>query len=538
LHEQIDRLIETPLAGPPAPPAADAEFIRRVYLDFAGMIPTAEQARDFLDDPSPYKRSRVLDHLLDQPEFIRRLQMFLDLWLMERRPATHVPEQEWTEFLRQSLAQSKPFPRIVREILAADGLDPATRPAARFYLDRAGEPLQITRDVGRLFLGKDMQCAQCHDHVLIDDYKQAHYHGLLAFFNRSFLATEPNGKATFGEKAEGEVTYRSVFKKKSEHQTGPRILDQEELADPPVAKGSEYVRAPGNNTHAIPAFSRRARLAEYLTSGQIPEFDRNLANRLWALLFGRGLVHPLDMHHGDNPPSHPELLELLTREIRDRKYDLREFLRELALTRAYARSSEPPPDASEDSLAPERYAVASLRPLSPEQLAWSTMQATGIVAAYRANAQADLLGRDPRLQAIVQLDQARERLGRELIEKRVHDQLTPSVQTFVRIFGKPAGQPQEGGDATVQQALFLANGGTLSGWLENKPHLLIGQLLALNDPDASADRLYLSILTRRPTADERAEFRQVLETHKDQKARALQDLAWALLTSSEFRFNH
>ena len=151
------------------------------------MIPTSAEARAFLDDPSAYKRQKLIDRLLAGPEYARRMQEVFDAMLMERRDDTYVPAPEWQGFLRRAFADNLPYDQLVTEILSADGTDPTTRGAAKFYLDRLADPNLLTRDVGRMFLGRDFQCAQCHDHPLIDDYKQAHYYGIFAFLNRTTL---------------------------------------------------------------------------------------------------------------------------------------------------------------------------------------------------------------------------------------------------------------------------------------------------------------------------------------------------------------
>src|SRR5207244_4333680 len=179
-----------------------------------GNIPTAEQARAFLKDTAPDRRARLIDKLLDSPEYARHLAQVFDVLLMERRPTQIVPAAQWQEFLRSSFAQNKPYDQLVREILAADGSDLKTRPAARFLLDRQAEPHLVTKDVSRLFLGMNLHCAQCHDHPLVDAYKQDHYYGVQAFVSRSYVYTDKATKvAVYAEKAEGDVTFQSVFTK-------------------------------------------------------------------------------------------------------------------------------------------------------------------------------------------------------------------------------------------------------------------------------------------------------------------------------------
>jgi hypothetical protein len=304
------------------------------------------------------------------------LQNVFDVMLMERRNARNVPQAQWQEFLRQSFADNKPWDQLVREILSADGADAKLRPAAKFYLDRDGEPNLLTRDISRLFLGMNLQCAQCHDHPLVEDYKQDHYYGILAFLNRSFLFTDPKRQVVLAEKAEGEISYQSVFDPaKVTKTTGPRLPGRPLVKEPKFDKGKEYLVAAAKGVRPIPNFSRRAQLAVQMTDQDNVLFKRNSVNRLWALMMGRGLVHPVDIDHRSNPPSHPALLTLLADEFAAMKFNLRAFLRELALSQTYQRSSELPAGVQE--VPPETFAVANLKPLSPEQLAWSLMQATG-----------------------------------------------------------------------------------------------------------------------------------------------------------------
>ncbi len=539
LHERLDRAIESAAGGQVAAPAADAEFLRRACLDLTGMIPTADEARAFLDDPSPYKRARLIDRLLDSPEYARRLAAAFDVMLMERRPEKHVPVRDWREYLRESFASNKRYDVLVREILAADGTEPepARRAPARFALDREGEPGLMVRDVGRLFLGRDLQCAQCHDHPLIDDYKQAHYHGLFAFYNRTALVLDAAGKAGLSEKADGDVSFSSVFKKGITHQTGPRVLDGPELPETAPAKGDEYWVYPGDKVRSIPRYSRRTQLAGKLAATDVPDFARNGANRVWSLVMGRGLVHPLDLHHGENPPSVPEALDLIAAEFVASGYDVRHLIRELALTRAYGRSSEPPPGMSPEQAAPEHFAVAALKPLSPEQLGWSVMQATGVVANYKTMIRNQVLTADPKLAAIVATSPARQSIATDLQVQRLHEQLTPSLGSFVGLFGV-VGVAEDGTQATVDQALMLANGEPLRSWLAPSGENLAARLAKLTDSGALAEELYLATLTRRPTPEERSEVSQYLEARTADRPQAIQELAWALLTSSEFRFNH
>jgi Protein of unknown function (DUF1549)/Protein of unknown function (DUF1553) len=516
LHERIDQLVAArpEFAKAAAAPASDEEFLRRVTLDLTGTIPASADARAFLDDPSPDKRRQLIDRLLASPEYARHMQQVFDVLLMERRPGKSVAEGPWQQYLRESFAANKPWDRLVREILSADGSDPKTRAAARFYLDREGEPHVLTKDISRLFLGRNYACNQCHDSPVVDAYKQADYYGVYAFLNRSFVFTNPAKLTIFAEKADGDATFQNVFDTAKVTKTAvPRLPGDPPVPEPSFEKGKEYSVAPAAGVRPVPKFSRRARLAERLAYHGNRQFCRAAANRFWALLTGRGLVHPLDMDHDGNPPSHPELLDLLGDEFAQMDFDIRAFLRELALSQTYQRSSELPSGVKE--VPPELFAVAALKPLTPEQLAWSTMQATGLIAAER------------------------QAPGKKLDEAALAAKLAGNVAPFVRVYGGLRGQPEgQTFQATSDQALFLANGSTVRGWLAPRPGNLTDRLLKLDDPDDVAEELYLSVLTRRPGDDEAKDVAEYLHGRDKDRAAAVQELAWALIASAEFRFNH
>jgi hypothetical protein len=404
LNTVIDQALAPP-SGLTVGVCSDAEFLRRVSLDLIGYPPTAAEARAFLADPAPDKRVKLVDQLLASPRFSRHLATAIDLWLMERRSNPNVSQDEWHAWLVKSVREGKPWNVLAREILTADGADPATRPAARFYLDRGSEPNQITRDVGRIFFGRDLQCAQCHDHPLVDDFKQADYHGLLAFIAPSYAVAIKNGDKTLNihaEKAGTDLQFESVFFKGTMHRTPPRVPGDLLIDEPHFYPGEEYTVAPADNVKAVPKFSRRQKLAELATSGTNRVFNENIANRLWSHMFGRGLVHPLDMHHADNPGTNPVLMKSLGERFAAMNYDMKGLLREIALSQAYQR----PFDAPGDLLTAAAQAASQLAPLEAERTAAGATYTTSKTAFEQATAAYEAAEK-AYLPVVAELDKAR-----------------------------------------------------------------------------------------------------------------------------------
>lgn len=530
LHVEIDRLIRerTPnYDAIAAPLATDGEFLRRVSLDLTGLLPSVAETRAFLADTDPAKREKVVNRLLAHPSYPRHMQRTFDVVLMRRLAAKHVAAPAWETFLRTSFAEDKGYDQIVREILAADGTDPKARGPARFLLDREGDSHEITRDVARIFLGANLDCAQCHDHPSVDGFKQAHYYGIQAFVVRSFLFTDEKKVAMMAEKADGEVTFESVFEIRDKKSSGPKslppqIFEKVSFTEPKFDKGKEYVVAPDpkkKEVRPIPKFSRRAHLAEAVASRDNRRFARTAVNRVWSILFARGLVHPVDMDHAANPPSHPELLDLLTDEFMRNRFDVRWLLREIVLSSTYQRSSQRPVGADGKAEFPPEtaFAQAPVRALSPAQFAWSYCQATG------------------------EADVQRNALGNKLSEETLFQRLAGYESQFTNRFGGQPGKPVEGLEATIDQALWLSNDAGVLSLLNIRPGSLSDRLVKLPaaNPAAIAEELYLTTLIRPPTPQEVAEVAEYLkDTTPETRPNAIKDLVWAVTMSSEFRVLH
>jgi hypothetical protein len=544
LHRQIDALISQRLAElklTAAERSSDAEFVRRLYLDLTGMIPTPQQARSFLHDDAPDKRERLIEELLTSPDYALHMARVFDVMLIERRLPTissyDVTTAIWRAYLTESFAENKPWNEMARDILGSDGADAKHASAVKFYLVRDVAPHSLTRDVGRLFLGVDLQCAQCHDDPRFDDYRQADYYGIYAFLQRLKVhPTMPRG-AQVAESAEGKTTFTSVFTTKS-GETFPRLPGGEMLADPTPTKGKEYVVKPGPKERGIPAYSRRLKLAEQLPRQETKGFARNIANRLWALMLGRGLVHPLDLHHAANPPSHPELLDRLEQWMVDHQYDLRGFLRELVLTETYQRSSVLP--KGEQNPPAAAFAVAPLRGLTAEQLRWSLLQATGRIDQHDAKLAAAAHKSKPSMKTAPEKPTSPSPEPAWKVRLTRYEALERQTATLINAFAGLPGQVEGDFQPIVDQALYMRNSKALLPLLQAEPGTTLARLEAIAAVEALTEELYLSVLSRTPTSDETIEVKQLLAKAKstDERRESLQALVWGLLLSAEFRLNH
>lgn len=559
--EQIDRIIDSAHRRDglkSAGLADDAEFVRRVYLDLAGVVPTAAQTSQFFEDATKAKRERLIDQLVVAPEFSLQMARVFDAMLVERRVATirsyDFKPTDWQDWLATAFRRNTPWDRLSAVLLESDGTDSSEAAAARFYLVRDVEPHLVARDIGRLFLGKDLQCAQCHDDPRVKAYRQADYYGLYAFVSRLKHFRDDKKKMNFvTEKATGHVSFSSAFSGEM-GETNPRLPGGEMIADPPLVKGKEYSVKPEKGQMGIPIYSRRKLLSRQLPRKQTTGFSRNIANRLWALMLGRGLVHPLDMHHPDNPPSHPELLERLGQRLEQTDYDIRGLLREIALTRTYQRSSRLPTGA--DPMRPSRpseFTVAALRPLTPEQLGWSMLQVTGRLPSRverfeRKLREATEQKADEKAKtepALQKTSPASSTAGGEVEDRswQAHQQayreLGRELDSLFLVFSRLPGQSDNGFQPSVDQALFLLNSEQMVKFTTD--FQLLDQLTTLaGKPDELSTQLYLSVLSRRPDDKEQQEVAKLLAgtENRDQLRQAIRRIIWGLLVSAEFRLNH
>ncbi|MCY2964395.1 MAG: DUF1553 domain-containing protein [Planctomycetota bacterium] len=417
--------------------------------------------------------------------------------LMERRG----DNTAWDNYLQAAFEANKTWDQLVREILFPDEKDPQRAGAGFFYTKRleayGQNPIDhpgLTRDVGRLFLGIDLQCAQCHDHLFIGDYKQREFQGLYSVYLNVTAKGDQPVPAVIEKPLIKKHEFVSVFDS-TKQETGPRIPFGVELPIP---------EAPAAGT---PPASALALIARDLPRVDNDRFSRNIANRLWFLMIGRGLVHPLDLHHSDNPPSHPELLDLLAREFATHQFDIRWMLRELALSQTYQRSSQG--DAIPEPPPPESYLWGIEKRLSAEQLLRSTLRATGDL---------ERLEPPPGTAAAGEWKELRTR--------------------FLTAYANEPREPEGEYLATVKGALFALNDGKLLDLMKRRPGNLLDRVATLTAPTEIADEFYLTIFTRFPTDEERGEVQAIFEKDPARREQSLATLAWAMLASIEFGINH
>jgi hypothetical protein len=509
LSSRIDQLIAAAADGLLAPQSTDAEFCRRVYLDLAGRIPSLEETRAFLADSDAEKRTNLIDRLLASEDHVRRFSQVLHVMLMERL-GDHA---EWQKFLRESVQANKPWDKLVRELLNPNADDEATRGGALWYtkrLENYGQnPVDIpalVRDVGRHFLGIDVQCAQCHDHLFVDEYKQDFYHGLFAFVGNTSIRQDVKFPAVGLKPLEKKVEFMSVFVQKP-LAVGPKLPGGTEIEVPTFAKGEEFEQPPDKKTRfpGTPKFNTLKLLSEQLPQADNRLFTRNIANRLWWLMLGRGLVEPLDLAHADNPPSHPELLDLLASELAAHQFDMRWLIREIAMSQTYQRSSAAADEAAAAAPA-AKYSLALEKQLSSEQLLASIRQALGV--------------------------------GKPLTIDATDKSWSEWQTKFDKALANPPREPEVGHNPTVKAALFFMNDAMVLGWLKPDGENLTGRLLKQTDAASLADELYLSVLSRPPSDEETKGVADFLAARADRHEKAVTSLIWSLLASNEFGVNH
>ena len=467
----------------PAPLSGDADFMRRVHLDLTGVVPSVPQARDFLSDDHSEKRSRLIDSLLDSPIHAtylastwRRIMLPGGVFQGQLQNAARL--ESW---LRTQFADNIRYDRVVADFLMAAG--DQTGPVF-FYTSQDLKPEKLAASTARIFLGLQLQCAQCHDHFH-DKWTQQDFWGYAAFFARLNQSQDPRrqNRVQLLDMDRGEV-----------------MLPDSDVIVRPKYPGGAVASDEGGGT-------RRMQLAVWTASRDNPHLARATVNRVWAQMFGRGLVNPVDDFGLNNPPSHPELLEELSDFFVKNRFDLRELYRTLASTNAYQLTSR----SGDADPPPHFFARMAAKPLTPEQLYDSLNQS---------------LMRRPD-------DQSPDSSTNSPL-------LDPNRQEFLAKMPLVAGSATEY-QSGVLQALALINGSDIADASDPEES---GLLLALQAPvftdEGRIEALMLATLSRPPSPEETSAFLAHLDgaDSTSERRRALGDILWALLNSAEFAMNH
>ena len=484
---KIDERINERLAAANLKPAAlsdDGEFLRRVYLDLTGVVPRVSEVREFLADQRPDKRARLIDKLLDSPAHATHLantwrNIMLPGGLNIEQIQNVVGVQNW---LRARFVDNLRYDNMVSELLVATKADDVG--PALYYTSLDLAPEKLAGSTARIFLGLQIECAECHDHPF-DKWTQNDFWGYAAFFARLQRPTEGN-PAMMAELVDLDVG--EVKNPKTEEVVSPKYPG-------------------GLNPDAGEAGTRREQLAIWMASRDNPYLPRAGVNRVWAHLFGRGLVEPVDDLGPHNKPSHPELFEELTDYFVETGFDLRELFRTLANTQAYQRTSA---WTAEKAAPPELYAHAAVKTLTAEQLYDSLNR---------------VLSRKPQAMFPGQL------AGSSLLD--------PQRQAFIAKMQSAARSPLDY-QAGILQALTQMNGADIAEATDPERSPLVGALQApiFGDEDR-IKALVMATLSRPPSEEEMSLFAAHLGKHSpSEKQKGLSDILWALLNTAEFSLNH
>lgn len=487
-NNDIDDLVNAKLAAlriQPSGTCTDEEFVRRLYIDLVGLVPTPDEYRAFIADDDKDKRAKLIDELLDRDEFV-------DLWTMKWgemlkiRTANQVSYKALLGFhswLRERIANNTRWNEIALDVLSASG-GTFENPPANYYQIEAN-PQLIAENVAQVFMGMRIQCAKCHNHPF-DRWTIDDYYGFADFFGQiGYKQSRDPREFVVYNKAQGEIS----------HFVSSRIVDPKYL---------------GGSKPELDGRDRRVLLGEWMASGENPYFARHMANVVWAHHFGRGIIEPVDDVRISNPPSNPELLEELGSRFAGYEYDIKRLIRDICNSLAYQRSTKSNPSNRGDVA---NYAKAKVRRIRAEVL----------------------------LDSISQITNTHDRFPRLPIGARSVQIADGAVSNyFLSTFGRAPRETvcscEVAMEPTLSQAFHLLNGDTTNDKIQ-QGQLITKWLEKGWSPEQMIDNLYIACFSREATSAEKTHLLSSMKedgnTEED-----LQDIFWALLNSKEFVFNH
>ena len=470
----------------PSAVCSDEIYIRRVYLDVIGSLPTEQELRDFVADKAPDKRAKLVSSLLNRKEFV-------EIWVMKWAELLQIRSSNqfsyksallYFTWLQEQIAENVPINEIVKKLLSSSG-GTFKKPETNYYQVET-DRLKVAENVAQVFMGIRLQCAQCHNHPF-DRWTMDDYYGWAAFFNR-------------------------IGRKRAEDPRETIVYDS----------GSGDTRHPVNNQVMTPKFlggeapeikastGRRAAVAEWLTSPKNPYFSKNLANITWAHFFGQGIVEPVDDVRISNPASNPELLKALAGKLIEYKYDFRKLVFDICTSTTYQLATQPNDSNAADL---NNFAKGPIRRIRAEVLLDCLAQVTETKNKFRGL---------PTGARAVQIADGRTS--------------TYFLTTFGRATRDTVCSCEVVMEPNLSQALHLLNGENTHAKV--KAGNVVGKMLeAKKAPVEIIEDLYLRCFSRKPTEEEKKQLLATVDPEEDKKT-ALEDVFWALLNSKEFIFNH
>ncbi len=479
----------------PSDLCTDQEFVRRASLDLCAVLPTPAEVKAFLDNKDPNKRAKLVDALLERPEYADFWTLkWADVLRNNRKAVQPKGAHVFQAWLRNHVAGNTPLNEVVRDLLTASGSTFANPPANYYRIAR--DPTSLAESTAQLFFGVRMQCAKCHNHPF-ERWTQDDYYSMAAFFARVKQkkdTVEPGAaNANFAE-----VIYNDRAGEVTQPRTGkvmpPKVFG---VAARPIPAGKD----------------RRQALAELVTAGDNPFFAKSVVNRVWFHLNGRGIVDPVDDFRDSNPSANDELLDALAKDFVAHKFDVKHVLRTIVNSRTYQLSAQTN-DSNKDDNKYFSHAVTKL--LTAEQLLDALCTVTEVPEKY-----------------------AGLPLGTRAVQLPDGEVNHPFLKTFGQPARELACECEREGDSNLAQALQLINGPTVNEKLRNAGNR-VGRLLGKKISEQEVlKELYLATLSREPAEGEvKAALEHVGKAKPEDKRKAWEDVQWALVNSKEFLFRH
>ncbi|MEQ9409286.1 MAG: DUF1549 and DUF1553 domain-containing protein [Fuerstiella sp.] len=489
IAESVDQLVFKKLYQlqiQPSDLCSDSDFLRRATLDLTGRLPTVEETTAFLEDTTESRRSAVIDRLLAHDDYARFWSLkWADLLRCNSRRLTSTGVHKFRRWLFDVVRTDMPLNRFAHELLTARG-STQHNPAANYWRASRDE-IDATETTAQLFLGIRIQCAKCHNHPF-EKWTQDDYYGIAAAFHR------------VGRKATALPQDEFIFVKDTGEVTQPRTGQTMKVRL--LLQGSVDVPADQD---------RRAVFADWLTADTNPFFARSVANRIWGHVMGRGIVEPVDDFRDSNPPSNPELLNFLVQELVASNYSAKHLIRTIMNSRVYQLSSERNTFNQDDEI---YFSHATTRMLTAEQLLDAICDVTGVPEQYK--------GMPAGTKAIDLVD-------------------PPDGHKFLQVFGQPqrelACECERSSDSNLSQALQLINGPVVHNKVRSEQGNIHRWIAAGQSDRQIISQLYLTALSREPAEQE---FETALKhiAASENRTTALEDVAWAVINSKEFLFQH